>query len=109
MMLTRVLPALALSLAFTVPVFAQDAPAQDNPPPPPPPQQDQPPQDRSLDQTFTQNEVVQAASGFFGTTTEAVAKAVQKVFSDQGLPDAYIKGDEGSGAVVVACATDRAG
>ncbi|HEY2071229.1 MAG TPA: EipA family protein [Rhizomicrobium sp.] len=102
MMFARVLPALALSLAFTVPVFAQDA--QDNPPPPPPqdqaPPQDQP-QDRSLDQTFTQNEVVQAASGFFGTTTEAVAKAVQKVFSDQGLPDAYIKGDEGSGAVVV--------
>src|SRR5436305_14991453 len=50
---------------------------------------------------FTQNEVVKAASGFFGTTTEAAAKAVQRVFADQGLPDAYIKGDEGSGAVVV--------
>jgi len=50
---------------------------------------------------FTQNEVVKAASDFFGTTTEAVAKAVQRVFADQGLPDAYIKGDEGSGAVVV--------
>lgn len=50
---------------------------------------------------FTQNEVVQAASGFFGTTTEAAAKAVQRVFADQGLPDAYIKGDEGSGAVVL--------
>lgn len=50
---------------------------------------------------FTQNEIVQAASGFFGTTSEAVAKAVQKVFSDLGLPDAYIQGDEGSGAVVV--------
>src|SRR3954471_7276311 len=31
---------------------------------------------------FSQNEVVQAASGFFGTTTEAVAKAVQRVFAD---------------------------
>lgn len=50
---------------------------------------------------FTQNEVVQATAGFFGTTTEAAAKAVQRVFADQGLPDAYIKGDEGSGAVVV--------
>lgn len=50
---------------------------------------------------FTQNEVVKAASDFFGTTTEAVAKAVQRVFADQGLPDAYIKGDEGSGAFVV--------
>jgi len=50
---------------------------------------------------FTQNEVVQAASNFFGTTTEAVAKAVQRVFADQGLPDAYITGEEGSGAVVL--------
>ena len=50
---------------------------------------------------FSQNEVVQAASGFFGTTTEAVAKAVQRVFADQGLPDAYITGEEGSGAVVL--------
>ena len=53
------------------------------------------------DQTFTQNEVVQAASDFFGTTTYAVAKAVEHIFHDQGLPDAYIKGDEGSGAFVV--------
>ncbi|MDE3114500.1 MAG: DUF1134 domain-containing protein [Pseudomonadota bacterium] len=50
---------------------------------------------------FSQNEVVQAASGFFGTTSEAAAKAVQHVFQDNGLPDAYIKGDEGSGAIVV--------
>lgn len=50
---------------------------------------------------FTQNEVVVAASNFFGATTEAVAKAVQHVFADNGLPDAYIKGDEGSGAFIV--------
>ena len=74
--------------AFVAPTQAQD---NDQPPAPPPP---------SAEQTFTQNEVVQAASGFFGTTTEAVAKAVQKIFSEQGLPDGYIKGDEGSGAVV---------
>ena len=50
---------------------------------------------------FSQNEVVQAASGFFGATSEAVAKAVQKVFSENGMPDAYIKGEEASGAIVV--------
>jgi hypothetical protein len=77
------LPTLALTLAFAAPALAQT---------------DQRPRQ---DETFSQNEIVQAASGFFGTTTEAVAKAVQKVFSDQGLPDAYITGDEGSGAVVV--------
>jgi hypothetical protein len=53
------------------------------------------------DSAFTQNEIVQAASGFFGTTTAAVAKAVERIFAEQGLPDAYIKGDEGSGAFVV--------
>jgi hypothetical protein len=108
MTLARQLPALASGLASALALslcLAAPALAQDNSPPQSdaPPVQDAPPpqHDQSLDQTFTQNEVVQAASGFFGTTTEAVAKAVQKVFSDQGLPDAYIKGDEGSGAVVV--------
>mgnify|MGYP001598870132 FL=1 len=50
---------------------------------------------------FTQNEIVQAGADFFGTTAEAMGKAVQRVFKQQGMPDAYIKGDEGSGAVVV--------
>jgi hypothetical protein len=53
------------------------------------------------DETFSQNEIVVAASDFFGTTSAAVAKAVERVFAEQGLPDAYIKGDEGSGAIVV--------
>ena len=30
-----------------------------------------------------------------------MAKAVERIFAEQGLPDAYIKGDEGSGAFVV--------
>jgi hypothetical protein len=50
---------------------------------------------------FEENEVVVAAADFFGVASEATAKAVQRVFRDQGLPDAYIKGDEGSGAIVV--------
>jgi hypothetical protein len=53
------------------------------------------------DQTFSENEIVQAGANFFGVTTEAMAKAVQRVFREQGLPDAYIKGDEGSGAFIV--------
>ncbi|HTW36486.1 MAG TPA: DUF1134 domain-containing protein [Rhizomicrobium sp.] len=53
------------------------------------------------DDTFSQNEIIQAGANFFGVTTEAFAKAVQRVFHDQGLPDAYIKGDEGSGAFIV--------
>ena len=53
------------------------------------------------DAKYTANEVTQAGADFFGITTEAMAKAVEHVFADLGEPDAYIKGDEGSGAFVV--------
>ncbi len=53
------------------------------------------------DATYTANEITQAGADFFGITTEAMAKAVEHVFGDLGQPDAYIKGDEGSGAFVV--------
>lgn len=53
------------------------------------------------DKKFSENEIVVAASDFFGTTTEVVAKAVERIFRDLGEPDGYIKGDEGSGAFVV--------
>ena len=53
------------------------------------------------DARYTANEITQAGADFFGITTEAMAKAVQHVFGDLGEPDAYIKGDEGSGAFIV--------
>jgi hypothetical protein len=53
------------------------------------------------DAKYTANEITQAGADFFGITTEAMAKAVQHIFSDLGEPDAYIKGDEGGGAFVV--------
>ena len=90
-MFHRLVPAAA---ALALALSAGTAVAQSDAPPPP---SDQHPHD----ETFTQNEIVQAGADFFGTTTEAMAKAVQKVFADYGLPDAYIKGDEGSGAIVV--------
>lgn len=53
------------------------------------------------DLKYTANEITEAGANFFGITTEAMAKAVEHVFGDLGQPDAYIKGDEGSGAFVV--------
>jgi hypothetical protein len=53
------------------------------------------------DATYTEHEITMATANFFGTTTEVAAKAVQRVFGDLGQPDAYIKGDEGSGAFIV--------
>ena len=55
----------------------------------------------TADAKYTANEITQAGADFFGITTEAMAKAVQHVFGDLGQPDAYIKGDEGSGAFIV--------
>lgn len=53
------------------------------------------------DLKYTADEITQAGADFFGITTEAMAMGVQRVFGDLGQPDAYIKGDEGSGAFVV--------
>jgi hypothetical protein len=56
---------------------------------------------RGEDETYSPDEIVQKAAGFFGATTEAVAKAVEQVFSRYGRPNAYIAGGEGSGAFFV--------
>ena len=57
--------------------------------------------DRASDLKYTADEITNAGADFFGITSEAMAKGVQRVFGDLGQPDAYIKGDEGGGAVVV--------
>jgi hypothetical protein len=51
--------------------------------------------------TYTQNEIVNRAANFFGSTTEGLARAVERVFSEKGSPNAYITGVEGGGALVV--------
>ena len=53
------------------------------------------------DLKYTADEITEAGADFFGITTEVMAKGVERVFGDLGQPDAYIKGDEGSGAFVV--------
>ncbi|MBV8062279.1 MAG: DUF1134 domain-containing protein, partial [Nevskia sp.] len=52
-------------------------------------------------ETYSQDETMAAAQKFFGGTTQGLAKAIEKVFSENGRPNAYIVGSEGSGAVVV--------
>jgi hypothetical protein len=85
-------PAATGSLLNVLPAFAQEQPA---------PQGPRHESHFSEDAKYTANEITQAGSDFFGITTEAMAKGVQHVFGDLGEPDAYIKGDEGSGAFVV--------
>ncbi len=51
--------------------------------------------------TYSESEIVEKATDFFGATTEGLGKAVEKVFSDLGRPNAYIAGEEVSGAIGV--------
>jgi hypothetical protein len=51
--------------------------------------------------TYNQDSVFKDASEFFGKTSEGLAKVIEKAFKDYGQPNAYIKGEEASGAVTV--------
>ena len=53
------------------------------------------------DDTYSEPEIVSAVAGFFGTTAKAAGDAVAHVFRENGRPNGYIKGNEGSGAVGV--------
>jgi hypothetical protein len=55
----------------------------------------------AADDTFSREEILQKVNGFFGETTEGLAKAVEHVFADQGRPSAIILGEEVSGAIGV--------
>ena len=48
---------------------------------------------------YEADEIVDKATGFFGETTEGLAKAIEHVFKDHGRPNAYIAGEEISGAI----------
>ncbi len=52
-------------------------------------------------ETYDEGTIIAIASDFFGGSSEALAKIVQKVFADLGRPNAYIAGQEGSGAIAI--------
>ena len=51
--------------------------------------------------TYTQDEILVATKGFFGDTSKDLATIIEKVFKDQGQPNAYISGEEAAGAIAV--------
>ncbi|KFI22657.1 DUF1134 domain-containing protein [Nitrosococcus oceani] len=53
------------------------------------------------EETYSEEAVLAAASEFFGETTKALARVIEKVFKEQGRPNGYIIGTEGSGAIGV--------
>ena len=72
--------AVAAALIFAAPAHAQNAQAQPSP--------------------FGLEEVVAAGHGFFGSTSGAIATAIERAFSMYGLPNGYILGQEAGGAFV---------
>jgi len=53
------------------------------------------------DDTYSKSEIVNKVAGFFGVAAKTAAEIVEHVFADLGRPNAYITGDEGSGAIGV--------
>ncbi|WP_420430658.1 DUF1134 domain-containing protein [Hyphobacterium sp.] len=51
--------------------------------------------------TYSQDEMVETVSDFFGVTAEAAAAVLERVFSDLGRPVGYVAGEEIAGAVGV--------
>ena len=51
--------------------------------------------------TYDEGTIFNAASNFLGGSTEGLAKIIEKVFGDLGRPNAYIAGEEVSGAFFI--------
>jgi hypothetical protein len=51
--------------------------------------------------TYTKQEILDQVEQFFGQGAKNLGKVVEKVFADQGRPDAYIAGEEAGGAIGV--------
>lgn len=53
------------------------------------------------DATYDKENVINAASEFFGDGSEAVASVIEKAFADLGRPNGYIIGTEVSAALII--------
>lgn len=58
-------------------------------------------EDAAKREAFSKEEILEKARTFFGSTTEGLAEAIEKVFEEHGEPNAYILGEEASGALIV--------
>lgn len=51
-------------------------------------------------QEYTAQEIIDSGHKFFGATSGGLASVVEKIFSSYGLPNGYLLGEEGSGALI---------
>jgi hypothetical protein len=55
---------------------------------------------RAQAQEYTAQEIIDSGHKFFGATSGGLATVVEKVFASYGLPNGYLLGEEGSGALI---------
>lgn len=55
----------------------------------------------SLSETYTSNELLETGHQFFGSVAEGLASLIERAVGEYGQPNAYILGQEGSGALFV--------
>src|SRR6266436_6782366 len=99
-----------IALAFVLlglasaPLAAQSNPPVAQPTGPqyqgPPPQAPQAQSPQPQGPQYSSNEIVNAGHRFFGTISRELAQIVEKAGSQFGLPNGYVLGQEGGGAVV---------
>jgi len=51
-------------------------------------------------EAYTAQEIIDSGHRFFGNTSGGLATVVEKIFSSYGLPNGYVLGEEGSGALI---------
>jgi hypothetical protein len=52
------------------------------------------------DTGYTAQEIIDSGHKFFGATSGGLATVIEKIFSSYGLPNGYLLGEEGSGALI---------
>lgn len=84
-----------------VPTSGQTSTPTPPPPPEAPPSTSQPAVAAPVDnKTYDQQSVVDAATSVFGKGAEGIGKLIERIFAEQGRPDAYIVGSEVGGAFI---------
>ena len=51
-------------------------------------------------QAYSAQEIVDSGHQFFGATSGGLASIIETIFSKYGLPNGYVLGEEGAGAIV---------
>jgi hypothetical protein len=104
---SRLAAALLVALTcWTAPVAAQQAmppappPLQDPQAAPPPNPPQAPPRIAQGPASYGPDELVGAGHRFFGNVSRGLASVIERAVSQWGLPNGYILGEEGSGALV---------